>query len=135
MSNESSVQTGIMLAAPSMDARLLRNNCGVMQDARGNFVHYGVGGNGGADLIGWVQVKITPEMVGRTVAIMASVEAKSKDWRPPGPVAMASGGKDAKRWEAQCNWRDAILKAGGIACVAQSPLDVAQAIEGFKRGS
>jgi hypothetical protein len=120
-----------MLAAPDMGARLLRNNVGVMQDTRGNYVHYGVAGNGGSDLIGWVQVTITPEMVGRTVAVFAAVETKREDWRAPGPAAK---GKDAERWLKQCIWLAAVTSAGGISCVAKSIKDVAQAIEAFRRG-
>lgn len=34
------------------DVLLFRNNCGVLQDADGRYVRYGVGSPGGADLIG-----------------------------------------------------------------------------------
>lgn len=67
---------------------------------------------GSGDLIGYKQVTITPEMVGRTVAVFLSVEVKTDKGRPS---------------EDQVRWLDHINQAGGIAIIARSP-------EGAKEG-
>ena len=61
------------------------------------------------DLIGYRQVKITPEMVGRTVAVFTSVEVKTDRGRPS---------------EAQVRWLEHLQSAGAIAiiaCASSSP--------------
>ena len=59
---------------------------------------------GSADLIGWIPVKITPEMVGSTVAVFAAVEAKT--------------GR-LKLTKEQHNFLDAVNSAGGVGIVAR----------------
>ena len=54
---------------------IFRNNIGCMKIGK-RFVRYGVGGNGGADLIGFTPTRITPEMVGKTIAVFTAVETK-----------------------------------------------------------
>lgn len=68
---------------------------------------------GACDLPGWTEVVITPEMVGCLVAVFTSIEVKRGD-----------GGRTTAD---QVNWRDAVLRAGGIAGVANSP-EAARAI-------
>lgn len=55
---------------------------------------------GSSDLIGWTETVITPEMVGKTVAIFTSFEVKRPKKKPT---------------EEQENWLWAVMKAGGIA--------------------
>ena len=60
---------------------LFRNNVGVAKitDCKcpiRRIVKYGVCNPGGSDLIGYRVVTITPEMVGRTVAVFLAVETK-----------------------------------------------------------
>ena len=111
--SESALLRVLMLAAPAMGARLLRNNNGVLQDIRGNYVKYGLG-VGSSDLIGWTETLITQDIVGRTVAIFTAIEAKM-----PG-----NGPSDAQR-----KFIAAVLRAGGIAAVAYSSKDVQHAIQ------
>lgn len=94
MTTEADIQDAIRLAATKMGARLHRNNCGVLQDARGQYVRYGVGGNGGSDLIGW-------DKTGRFVAI--EVKRPGKHPTPEQAAFIA-----------------AVIAAGGIAGVAHS---------------
>lgn len=77
-----------MKLATDAGARLFRNNCGVLLDKRGVPVHFGLA-KGSSDLVGFVPVVITPDMVGQTLAVFASVEVKTltgrvrpeqKDW-------------------------------------------------------
>lgn len=60
---------------------------------------------GSGDLIGWRSVEITPDMVGKKIAVFASVEVKSLK---------------GKASAAQQNWRKNVINAGGLACVAKS---------------
>lgn len=59
---------------------------------------------GSGDLIGWTEVVVTPEMVGTTVAVFTSVEAKDK----------------TKSSDDQKKWRRNVLRAGGFAGEAHS---------------
>ncbi|MEM7046052.1 MAG: VRR-NUC domain-containing protein [Pseudomonadota bacterium] len=83
-------------------ARVFRNNVGVATYPGGERVRYGLC-PGSSDLIGWMPVTITPEMVGKTVAVFLAVEVK-------GPRGRLSG--------AQENFLERVKKAGGIGrCV------------------
>jgi hypothetical protein len=98
------------------DVRLYRNNVGMAyagkpkKRGRSVFianaypVRYGLE-VGSADLIGYRMVTITPDMVGRKLAVFASVECKDDE------------GKPSDKQEA---WRAQIKAAGGLACVARS---------------
>jgi VRR-NUC domain len=61
---------------------------------------------GAADLIGWHTVRITPDMVGKDVAVFLSVETKRT--------------KRGRTSEDQINWMNQVKRAGGIAGVANS---------------
>lgn len=88
-----------------------RNNNGAFKDATGRMVRYGLGNDSKrvnekfktGDLIGWDEVVITADMVGKTVAIFASDEIKRSDWKP----------SNSDRDVAQANWRDFVNKHGG----------------------
>lgn len=84
--------------------RLFRNNVGVLRDHRGVPVRFGLH-PGSGDLIGWRAVTITPDMVGRTVAVFASVEVKDR----------------GKPTDEQRHWAEAVAAAGGLSGVATSP--------------
>ncbi len=60
---------------------------------------------GSGDLIGYRRVTITPDMVGREVAVFLSVEVKTAK----GPVR-----------EEQYRWADHINSVGGVAVIARS---------------
>jgi hypothetical protein len=70
---------------------------------------------GNGDLIGWVTMQITPEMVGSQVAVFASVEVKS-----------LTGGARAH----QRTWRDQVTAAGGLAGIARSVEDAERILAG-----
>ena len=61
----------IMIAASKAGHRLMRNNVGGFQAMDGRWIHYGLGGKGGSDLIGMTRD-------GR----FAAVEVKGKGGRP-----------------------------------------------------
>jgi|TARA_Y100000310_G_scaffold92194_1_gene89795 hypothetical protein len=62
---------------------------------------------GGSDLIGWTPVEITPEMVGRKVAVFTAIECK----REKGGRLSTEQGRFLRR----------VRDDGGIAGVANSP--------------
>jgi hypothetical protein len=49
---EADLMRSIMIAASREGHRLFRNNVGAVKAADGPWIHYGVGGKGGSDLIG-----------------------------------------------------------------------------------
>ena len=116
--NEHAIQLDIYSRLGSRpDVRLFRNNVGQGYVGRVDYDHHGVitlinarrirfGLHpGSGDLIGWRSITITPEMVGRRVAVFVSIETKSSTGRPTGE---------------QTNWRDQIISAGGTAGIVRS---------------
>jgi len=91
---------------------LFRNNVGVLRDERGQHVAYGLC-PGSADLIGFVPVTITPEMVGRRVAVFLAVECKTDTGRLS---------------TTQRVWLASASAAGAVVCVARSESDVETAL-------
>jgi hypothetical protein len=107
MTSEQQIQQHIRLACSKGDCRLFRNNTGTLKDANGRPVQFGLC-KGSADLIGWKQVTITPDMVGQQVAVFLSIEVKTLTGRV--------------RLEQQ-QWLDAVQAAGGVAGIARSVED------------
>ena len=116
--SEARVQQDIRLAGTLTGTTLLRNNVGVLKDARGVPVRYGLANESkeenarikSHDLIGWTEVTITPDMVGQTVAVFTSVEVKAELWTC----------RDREREIAQAKWGDLVLKSGGYAGFASN---------------
>jgi hypothetical protein len=136
MADETRLYTPICIAASKDGHRLFRNNVGtglqyVDRAPKGweppPFLKpftYGLP-NGSADLVGWTSVTITPEMVGQTVAVFASVEVKPEGWRSTPSF------EHSDRGLAQAAWARAVAGAGGRAGRARS---VEEAL-GILRGS
>lgn len=74
------------------------------------------GVKGMSDLIGWTSITVTPDMVGRTVAIYTAIETKS------------DRGRATKEQQA---YIDTVLRAGGIAALVKKGEDYRNAIDGF----
>ncbi len=104
---ETDLQQRIRLAVGSLSGfRLWRNNSGKLPDPRtGRWVQFGVASPGGSDLIGYRSIVITPDMVGRTVAVFTAVEIKTATGRAT---------------PAQRNFIDHIRRAGGIAAIVRT---------------
>jgi hypothetical protein len=107
MSSEQHIQQHIRLACSTGPVRLFRNNTGVLRDANGRPVQFGLC-KGSADLIGWTTRTITPDMVGQQVAVFTSIEVKT-----------ATG----RLRPEQRQWLEVVETAGGIAGVARSVAD------------
>jgi len=76
-------------------------------------IHFGLF-TGSSDLIGWKSVEITPDMVGRKVAIFVSVETKTP------------GGRLSREQEA---WIERVRFFGGIAGRARSETEATKIID------
>jgi len=75
---------------------------------------------GSADLLGWHTVTVTPEMVGRRLAVFVAIEVKS-----------ATGRATAE----QQNFGEAVRRAGGIAVVARNEDQIAAALDAATIGA
>jgi hypothetical protein len=107
--SETSEQARIMLAlGGTKHVRVFRNNVGVARFPDGSVVRYGLA-VGSADLIGWREITITPDMVGQQFAQFLSIECKA-------PKGRTSDKQDA--------WFFAVKRAGGVAVIARSVEDV-----------
>jgi hypothetical protein len=91
-----------IMAAHSKSGVLFRNNTGTgYQEYNGvkRIIKFGLC-KGSSDLIGWTEVEITEEMIGKKVAIFTAVEVKTEN----GKVS-----------EEQQNFINNVIQAGGIA--------------------
>ncbi len=121
---ENPVQTRIRLEAATAGLQLFRNNVGACTDETGRLIRYGLGNDSekinkvlkSPDLVGWQSIVITPDMIGKRVAVVASLEVKRSDWNP------------AKKLDphelAQQAWHDLVNAAGGKSGFATGPADI-----------
>jgi hypothetical protein len=103
---ETNLMNTILLA--NHGCKLFRNNTGAIKDENGRLVRFGLC-KGSSDLIGIKPTVITPEMVGKTVAIFTAIEVKT----PTG-----------KATPEQIHFIDRVKALGGIAGIARSVEDV-----------
>lgn len=120
----------VRLAASSLDMTLMRNNTGMLYNIEGTPVRYGLGNESArlnkeqkfGDLVGWTKVEITPEMVGKTVAVFTAIEVK-----PEGKLKETIG-RAMKRPDSregiQMKTHNFILSNGGISWFATCAEDV-----------
>lgn len=102
---EKQLQNSVLLRLGGRpDVRLFRNNVGTGYTLDGRRIRFGLH-VGSGDLIGWRSVVIVPEYIGRTIAVFTSLEIKSKRGMPTA---------------RQLNWRDQVVRAGGIAGIVRS---------------
>ncbi len=111
--NETSLVKKIQVRFSKLGARIFRNNVGMLEDKNGTKVRYGLC-TGSSDLIGWKDMIVTPEMVGRRVAVFVSVEVKSE--------------KGQLRVE-QYHWLKTVENAGGIAMMVKSEDEAAEKLQ------
>lgn len=104
--NETNLMNAILLA--DHGCRLFRNNTGAIKDQTGRLVRFGLC-KGSSDLIGFKTVTITPEMVGKQVAIFTAIEVKTPTGKPT---------------PEQLHFVNRVKEHGGIAGIARSVDDV-----------
>jgi hypothetical protein len=128
---EANIQNGIMIALSKVGATIFRNNVGLgwtgkaikqtkeamvkvypgdvlVKNARP--LHAGLC-KGSADLIGWMPVVVTQDMVGSTVAVFLAPEVKTETGRAS---------------PDQVNFANAVNRAGGRAGIARNSDDAVQ---------
>jgi hypothetical protein len=112
VSGEADLYGELAIDATRLDHRMWRNNVGKAKyrDRYGKVfvVPYGIPGPGGSDMLGYTKRKITPEMVGQTIAVFTAAECKRK-------------GKKAE--DDQAKFLEAVRNAGGISGVVRSVED------------
>jgi len=107
---ESNVSNQVRLAASKLGVVLFRNNRGKFRTLDGKrIVEAGLSVNGSSDLIGWHSVEVTPDLIGKRLAIFTAVEVKTE--------------KGVIRPEQQ-RFIDNLNAAGGIGFFARSEKDV-----------
>ncbi len=94
--------------------KIFRNNVGKLEDRFGRWVIFGLC-PGSSDLIGWRSIIVTPEMVGKPVAVFVAIEIK------------VPGGRRAPDQKA---FIAAVQQAGGIAGFADSDWAAVEVING-----
>ena len=111
---ESFVLKAIQSSAPLFRCLLFRNNVGMFQifeKGKKRVVKTGLG-KGSSDLIGYTRKQITPDMVGKTIAVFTAIEVKKGDWKQ---------GKKLNEHESnQKLFLDKIVEDGGIADFSSS---------------
>jgi VRR-NUC domain len=114
--SESEVTGPIRLAFQKLGVILHRNNVGMLKDAFGRLVTFGLC-KGSTDFIGWYSYVIKPKDVGRRIAIFTAPEFKRE-----------AGGRVS---QDQANFIEQVRTAGGIAGVCKKPEDAEKLIEEF----
>lgn len=114
--SETTTFKNIQLKISPMGARLWRNNCGCLQDKRGQWIQYGVANPGGSDGIGLVQLEIKPHHVGKKLAVFLAVEVKE-----PGSYPTSE----------QKNFIAFVNEAGGLAFIAHTHDEAQEKIKKF----
>lgn len=111
--SEMAIQAAVRLEAAQKGIRLWRNNVGVLKDARGVPIRYGLANDShavnakfkSADLIGIRPVLVQQGHVGNIIGQFVSREIKKPGWAYRGDA----------REEAQLRWAHMVLALGGDA--------------------
>lgn len=119
ITTEKDIERILILHASQCGSTLFKNNVGKLRDDKGNIVSFGLC-KGSSDLIGWTPVIITPEMVGKKLAVFTAVEVKRNKF-----------GK-YKATNDQKHFITAVKNNGGMAGVADCKLDLERIIDNRK---
>jgi len=122
---ESNIQKEIHLALSKLGSKIFRNNVAKCWIGKSKTIHDGSvviehprrlnAGLcvGSSDLIGWTSVEVTPEMVGKKIAVFTAVEVKT----PTGRLS-----------QDQKQFLDNVQESGGLSLVARSPAQAEELI-------
>jgi hypothetical protein len=113
MTPETNISREIQLALGSRpDIRVFRNSVGVATTRDGSVIRFGLA-PGSSDLIGWRTITVTPDMVGKRIAVFTGVEVKT----PTGAIR-----------KNQLLWQSALRSHGGISEILRSPSEINRVI-------
>lgn len=113
---ESELQKLIMLEASNNNMVLWRNNRGMIKDKYNKIHKFGVGPNGASDLIGFYELTITEDMIGKTLPIFTAIEVKTLKGRPS---------------KEQLKFIDILQKRNSIADIARCADDIKRIIKEY----
>lgn len=113
---ETNISNQIRLAVAYLGTKLFRNHVGFIKDANGVGHRFGLC-KGSSDCIGWTTVEITPDMVGKNVAIFTAIEVKTAKGRAS---------------DAQVDFINAVNRSGGIAGIARNDKDAIDIVNGWQ---
>lgn len=116
MNKETGIQNQIRIAASKAGARLLRYAVGVFYTRDGR--PQKIGTPGVSDLIGWREIIVTPSLVGKKIAQFVACEVKTETGRLSP--------------QQKC-FLETVENAGGLAVVARSEKEIAEAIKTLPR--
>lgn len=126
MNSETPLLHRLALALTNVGARVFRNQVG--NGWYGKLLKFTPGGRvviedarplrsglcvGSSDLIGWQSIQVTPEMVGRRIAVFTAIEGKTGETRTT---------------KEQLNFLAAVRDAGGIAIVVRDESEIERAV-------
>jgi hypothetical protein len=107
------------LEASKAGHRLWRNNRGVFYTESGNKTRAGLEAGGSSDLIGFTVVTVTPDMVGRDIAVLTVAEMKRPEWKKP----------SSKTEKQQEMFIDFVNKSGGIGFFCNNGKNIVELIK------
>lgn len=113
--SETQLLRELMVHWSASGMKLFRNQVGSYQLPDGRWLSSGLC-VGSSDLIGWCPVIVTPEMVGKPVAVFTAIETKV-------------GSRDTTVQQAKFISR--VKEDGGLAIVARSSEDIETALKRF----
>ena len=113
---ENQVSNEIRAACNTGKTRAWRNNVAKINH-QGRWLNFGIPGPGGSDLIGCHSLTITPEHVGKRIAVFVAIECKSPTGKPTAE---------------QTAFIEFIAAMGGIAAVARSADEALSIIQNYK---
>lgn len=130
---ETKAREQVLLRANQWGCRLFHNNSGVAYTENGRPVFFGLGNVGKKkqedirtpDDVGWTQVTITPDMVGKTVAVFTAIDSKKFGFEPKQEYS-----KNTREY-GQNKFFNQVKAAGGIAGFASCPQQVDDIINEF----
>lgn len=114
--DEKQVQEAIQMEASSNHNKLFINSSGAFKDTTGRLVRFGLGHVSknqvfkSSDLIGFTMVRVTEDMVGKTLPVFTAIECKTPKWKMTNSL----------REVAQKKFIDVIKSNNGIASFCNS---------------
>lgn len=130
---ESKASLNVRLEANKQGCRLLKNNTGVAYDSTNRPVFFGLGNEGKKkqdsdrtpDWVGWHNVTITQEMVGKTVPVFLAIDAKKLGFKHKTTYA-----KNTREY-GQNKFFQKVINANGVAGFAATAEHVRDIISDF----
>lgn len=130
---EAKAKEQVLLRANQWGCRLYKNNSGVAYTANDRPVFFGLGNEGKKsdgdirtpDDVGWTRVTITPEMVGKQVAVFTAIDSKKAGF------TVKSVYNPKTREYGQNKFFEIVKKAGGIAGFASCASQVDDILNEF----